>query len=142
MEDLLEKEDLIKDSLLNHILILIVHSGWMNRNIQINKLNYICSFRKSRNKMTIEDAQFNEIVSSVKNTLQSDGTLNKIKAQLRASVIKVLEPVRKSTSISTRSDIEIQALHVIHECLQYLNADATLDVFLVEMNYTVFILFL
>lgn len=97
--------------------------------------------------MTIEASQFNELVSSVKNTLQSDGTLNKLKAQLRASVIKVLEPAR-TTAPHTRSDlgmilndnsIEIQALHVIHECLQVLNADATLDVFLVETDYTVFI---
>lgn len=53
--------------------------------------------------MTIEEAQFNELVSSVKNTLQSDGTLNKIKAQLRASVIKVLESAK--TLANTRSDL-------------------------------------
>ena len=95
--------------------------------------------------MTIEESQFNELVSSVKNTLQSDGTLDKIKAQLRASVIKVLEPA-KNTVKSTRSDIgkcnrinikEIQELQVIHECLQARDANATLDVFLVETNFKV-----
>jgi hypothetical protein len=95
--------------------------------------------------MTIQESQFTELVSSVKKTLESNGTLNKLKAQLRASVIKVLEPAKNSVS-PTRSDlgmllqynsIEIQALHVIHECLEALNANATLDVFLVETNYTV-----
>ena len=60
-------------------------------------------FRRSENKMTIKEPQFNELVSSVRNTLQSDGTLNKLKAQLRASVIKVLEP-SKTLASPTRSD--------------------------------------
>jgi hypothetical protein len=54
--------------------------------------------------MTINESQFNELVSSVRNTLQSDGTLNKLKAQLRASVIKVLEP-SKTLASPTRSDL-------------------------------------
>ena len=54
--------------------------------------------------MTIDQTHFNEILSSVKNTLHSDGTLDKLKAQLRASVIKVLEPGKTLGKLSARSD--------------------------------------
>jgi hypothetical protein len=88
--------------------------------------------------MVLQDPR--EIAEAVKKTLETQGTLSKIRAQLRAHVVSVLDNELPKPLIQRSTDgishsykaKELKAIDAIYECLAYLKLTSTMSVFEAE----------